>query len=88
MKNKTISAVTSAMAIIALAAPVTFVTFAVLRLCHVIDWSWWLVSAPLWGGALLIASIFVAALLFMVAAAFVIRDKAVAEFKAKKGEPL
>lgn len=88
MKNKTIPAVTSAMAIIALAAPAVFGTFAVLKLCNVINWSWWLVTLPLWGGALLIASIFVSALLFMVAAAFVIRDKAVAEFKAKKGEPL
>ena len=88
MKNKTIPAVTSAMAIIALAAPVTFVTFAVLRLCHVIDWSWWLVTAPLWGGALLIASIFVVALIVISAATFIIRDKAVAEFKAKKGSGL
>lgn len=85
MKNKTISAVTSAMSIIALAAPVTFVTFAVLRHCHVITWSWWLVTAPLWGGALLIASIFVVALIVISAATFIIRDKAVAEFKVKKG---
>lgn len=75
MKNKTIPAVTSAMAIIALAAPVTFVTFAVLRLCHVIDWSWWLVTAPLWGGALLIASIFVVALIVISAATFVLQRK-------------
>ncbi len=88
MKNKTISAVTSVMAIIALAAPVTFCTFAVLRLCHVIDWSWWLVTAPLWGGALLLASIFVVALIVISAATFIIRDKAVAEFKAKKGTGL
>lgn len=75
MKNKTIPAVTSAMAIIALAAPVTFVTFAVLRLCNVIDWSWWLVTAPLWGGALLIASIFVVALVVISAATFVLQRK-------------
>lgn len=24
------------------------VTFIVLKLCHVIDWSWWWVLAPLW----------------------------------------
>lgn len=88
MKNKTISAVTSVMAVIALAFPVTFVTFAVLRICKVIDWSWWLVTAPLWGGALLIALIFVVALIVISAATFIIRDKAVAEFKAKKGSGL
>lgn len=75
MKNKTIPAVTSAMAIIALAALISFVTFAVLRLCNVIDWSWWLVTAPLWGGALLIASIFVVALIVISAATFVLQRK-------------
>lgn len=25
-------------------------TFIVLKLCHVIDWSWWWVTAPFWGG--------------------------------------
>lgn len=88
MKNKTIYAVTTVMAVITLAEIASFIMLAVLRLCHVIDWSWWLVTAPLWGGALLIASIFVVALLFMVAAAFVIRNKAMAKFKAKKGELL
>lgn len=75
MKNKTIPAVTSAMAIIALAALISFVTFAVLRLCNVIDWSWWLVTASLWGGALLIASIFVVALVVISAATFVLQRK-------------
>lgn len=27
-----------------------FITFLVLKLTNVIDWSWWWVSAPLWGG--------------------------------------
>lgn len=27
-----------------------FITFLVLKLTHVIDWSWWWVTAPLWGG--------------------------------------
>ena len=26
-----------------------FIAFLVLKLCHVIDWSWWWVTAPLWG---------------------------------------
>jgi hypothetical protein len=29
------------------------VAFVVLKLCHVISWSWWWVLAPLWGGFLL-----------------------------------
>ena len=27
---------------------VLFVVFLVLKLTHVIDWSWWWVTAPLW----------------------------------------
>lgn len=26
------------------------VAFVVLKLCGVIDWSWWWVTAPFWGG--------------------------------------
>lgn len=26
------------------------VAFIVLKLCHVIEWSWWWVTAPFWGG--------------------------------------
>ncbi len=25
------------------------VAFVILKLCHVIDWSWWWVTAPFWG---------------------------------------
>ena len=28
-----------------------FLVFLVLKLTHVIDWSWWWVTAPLWIGA-------------------------------------
>lgn len=28
----------------------TFLVFLVLKLCKVIDWSWWWITAPLWGG--------------------------------------
>ena len=27
----------------------TFVALMVLKLCGVIDWSWWWVTAPIWG---------------------------------------
>ena len=28
---------------------VLFIVFLVLKLCKVIDWSWWWVTCPLWG---------------------------------------
>lgn len=28
--------------------------FIILKLCNVIDWSWWWVTLPLWGGAALV----------------------------------
>lgn len=31
------------------------VAFVVLKLCHVIDWSWWWVTAPFWGAFALLA---------------------------------
>ena len=36
-----------------------FIVFLVLKLTHVIDWSWWWVTAPLWIGLALIAFVFV-----------------------------
>ena len=27
-----------------------FIALLVLKLTHVIDWSWWWITAPLWGG--------------------------------------
>ena len=27
-----------------------FLAFLILKLCGVIDWSWWWVTVPLWGG--------------------------------------
>jgi hypothetical protein len=32
--------------------PLLFVVFLVLKLTGVIGWSWWWVTAPLWGGFL------------------------------------
>lgn len=32
----------------------TFAVFAVLKLAHVITWSWWWVTSPLWGGLVLL----------------------------------
>jgi hypothetical protein len=33
------------------------VVFVVLKLTHNIDWSWWWVLAPLWGGIALIIAL-------------------------------
>lgn len=34
------------------------IVFVVLKLTHVINWSWWWVTAPFWGGFALFAIIF------------------------------
>jgi len=39
-----------------------FIVFLVLKLCGIITWSWWWVTAPLWGTAALVVLIFLAAL--------------------------
>lgn len=36
-----------------------FLIFLTLKLCGVIDWSWWWVTAPLWGPFAIIAIVFV-----------------------------
>ena len=42
---------------------VLFVVFLVLKLTHLIAWSWWWVFAPLWGGMLLwLIAVFILAL--------------------------
>jgi hypothetical protein len=41
-----------------------FLLFLGLKLGHVIDWSWWWVTAPLWGTAALVGAFF--ALLLMI----------------------
>jgi len=30
-----------------------FLVFLTLKLCHVINWSWWWITCPLWGGIVL-----------------------------------
>ncbi len=42
---------------------VLFVVFLVLKLTGHIDWSWWWVTAPLWGGLVLFLAIGALALL-------------------------
>jgi len=35
------------------------VAFVVLRLCRVIDWSWWYVTMPFWGGLVIVAIVLI-----------------------------
>jgi hypothetical protein len=36
---------------------ILFVVFLVLKLTGQIDWSWWWVTAPLWGGLALVVAV-------------------------------
>lgn len=73
MKNKTETATT-----ITLDGTLLFIVFLILKLTHVIDWSWWWVTSPLWipwvivlgFGALLLAGWLVYLLWLVVAAIF------------------
>jgi hypothetical protein len=52
-------------------AMVLFIVFLVLKLTGYITWSWWWVTAPLWGGiAIMITFIIIAALAWLVIRAF------------------
>lgn len=42
------------------------ITFVVLKLCKVIDWSWWYVTMPFWGGLALVLVILLIAFLITV----------------------
>lgn len=46
-----------------------FIIFLILKLTKVIDWSWWWVTAPLWGGILFQVIIFTVYILFFGALA-------------------
>lgn len=35
------------------------IVFIVLKLCHVIDWSWWWVLSPLWAGLAIALVLFI-----------------------------
>jgi hypothetical protein len=43
-----------------------FIVFLVLKLTGYIDWSWWWITAPLWGGLVLAIAIFIIIFLFML----------------------
>ena len=45
-----------------------FLTFLILKLTGVIDWSWWWITAPLWGCFALAAVVVLIVLLFALIA--------------------
>lgn len=48
------------------------VAFVVLKLCKVIDWSWWWVTLPFWGGfAIFVLFLLIAGIIGLIA---VIKD--------------
>lgn len=48
-----------------------FVAFLVLKLCKVIDWSWWWITAPIWGTI----ALFLVVMICIVIAKTVIRKR-------------
>ena len=43
-----------------------FITFLVLKLTKVIDWSWWYVTMPLWLGFAIVLAVLVAVVLYKI----------------------
>lgn len=58
---------------------VLFLIFLVLKLCKVIDWSWWWVTAPLWIGAIIVVLIFVGLFIY-----YYIKEKSYLKKRRKK----
>ena len=46
-----------------------FITFLVLKLTHVIDWSWWWIFSPLWGSVALSLLVIIIAVVIAVVTA-------------------
>lgn len=80
MENKSISTAFRILAIMTMVAPSIFGVFATLRVSHIISWSWWIVSLPLWGTALIILSVIVGFMFIILASRAVITYG-----KSKKG---
>lgn len=54
------------------------IVFITLKLCNVITWSWWWVTAPLWGGLALwaaIATIIMIVYLFVIIVSYFTKSK-------------
>ena len=44
---------------------ILFIVFLILKLTHVINWSWWWITSPLWIGAILAV---IALIIFLITA--------------------
>lgn len=42
------------------------VAFVVLKLCHVINWSWWWVLAPFWIGVVIFVLVLIVSILLLM----------------------
>lgn len=51
------------------------IAFIVLKLCHVIDWSWWWVTCPLWAGFAIVL-VMLAAYVFLKAGRQATKERA------------
>lgn len=47
-------------------ASLTFLVFLVLKLVNVINWSWWWVTAPLWGSVALVVILYLLIFLLLI----------------------
>lgn len=83
MENKKISTLLAVMAIVGMAAPAMFATLAILRICNVISWPWWLITLPLWATTLTVLSVVAAYTLIMFVARSVIYPKS---YRKKGGD--
>lgn len=67
---------------------VLFLIFMTLKLMHVIDWSWWWVTAPLWAPLALVLAFFafILAICIFVGLAFVVTATVAALMDMIKGK--
>jgi len=56
------------------------VLFVGLKLAHVINWSWWWVTAPFWGGLAVVVAVVLA---FLLGAGIVLLTAAIVDLAAK-----
>ena len=52
-----------------------FVTFLVLKLTEVINWSWWYITMPLWGPAALLIAVLLTIFIIVVISSIIIEVK-------------
>jgi tellurite resistance protein TehA-like permease len=60
---------------------VLFLIFLVLKLCNVIDWSWWWVTSPLWISAIIVVLLFVGIFIY-----YYIEDRKLEPKNKKRGK--